>query len=191
MIELNDSNACQAPRTRASFRTRMIKYALGFSSVLGWALSLVLLSSSSSIPDTDHLSPELAYNHARYTVWFHSEGKIRELRSILSQHDIYDPKEVTKIKTLIESMLIRRSEVYAQELNMLDTPIDSLGNYYLTVFQFEPFLGEVIEICLSKEQGLDSKMISVYEIMFVYQTEANTHIKQALLDAENNKGLLL
>ncbi|MGF1698741.1 hypothetical protein L4D09_00180 [Photobacterium makurazakiensis] len=192
MLELNDSKSQQSPQTRLNHQARIIKYALGFSAVLGWALSLVLLTSSSTnVLHTDHLSPELSYNHARYTVWFHSEGKIRELRSILSQHDIHNSKEVAKIKSLIESMLIRRTEVYAQELNKLHTPLESLGNYYLTVFQFEPFLDEVIDICLSEGQDLDSKMISVYETMFVYQTEANTLLKQALLDAENNEGLLL
>ncbi len=170
---------------------RIINYALGFSSILGWSLSLILLTSSSNnVLHTDHLSSEMSYNYARYTVWFHSEGKIRELRAILSQHDVNDTKEVAKIKMLIESMLLRRTEVYAQELNKLDSPIDSLGNYYLTIFQFEQFLNEVLEISLARDKDLDGKMISIYETMFVYQTEANTLLKHALLDAENNKGLL-
>lgn len=192
MLELNESKSQPVSKTRLNKQARFIKYTLGFSAVLGWALSLVLLTSTSTnVLHTDHLSPELSYNHARYTVWFHSEGKIRELRSILSQHDISDPKEISKIKSLIESMLIRRTEVYVQELNKLHAPLDSLGSYYLTVFRFEPFLDEVIEICLGQSNDLDRKMISVYETMFVYQTEANTLLKQALLDAESNEGSFL
>ncbi|MEZ9922271.1 hypothetical protein AB4342_19350, partial [Vibrio breoganii] len=77
---------------------KITKYALGISALLGWGLALVLLSSSTK--DTvykDQLSPEISYNYTRNTVWFHSEGKIRELRSILSQHDINDPRETDKI----------------------------------------------------------------------------------------------
>lgn len=192
MLELDQIDKQQAAKGASSPHARLVKYALGFSAILGWALSLVLLTSSSSkVLHTDHLSPVLAYNHVRYTVWFHSEGKVRELRSILSQHDINNKKEAEKVKMIIEAMLVRRTDVYAQELNKLNTPIDSVGNHYLTLFRFEPFLHDVIEICLAKDRDLDSKMIEVYEVMFVYQTEANTLIREDLLDAENNKGLLL
>ncbi|GAM71775.1 hypothetical protein JCM19236_6358 [Vibrio sp. JCM 19236] len=63
---------------------------------------------------------------------------------------------------------------------MLNTPIDHIGNYYLRVFDFENFLNEVNEVSLDKDKSLDSKMIAVYEIMFVYQTEANNKLKDAL-----------
>ncbi len=160
------------------------QYALGLSAILGWCFALLLISTKSSdVIYKEQLTPEISYNYTRYTVWFHSEGKVRELRSILSQYDINDPKEIGKIKMLIKSMLIRRTEVYTQELNALNMPIPSMGQYYLTVFDFERFLQEVVEVSLSKEMSLDAKMISVYEIMFVYQTEANKRVKTALWNA--------
>lgn len=89
----------------------LAKVMLGLSAILGWTLCLVLLTTSSnSVVYKDQLSPEMAYNYTRNTVWFHSEGKVRELRSILSQHDVRDSSEVGKIKSLIKSMLIRRTE---------------------------------------------------------------------------------
>lgn len=193
MLELNQQvDKQQAAKRALSPNSRLIKYALGISAILGWSLSLMLLTfSPSGAPQPDYLSPIHVYNHVRYTVWFHSEGKIRELRSILSQHDINDKKDAEKIKMIIEAMLVRRTDVYAQALNKLNAPIDSVGNHYLTLFKFEPFLQEVIEICLAKDKDLDSKMIDVLEIMFVYQTEANTLIRKDLLNAEQNKGLLL
>ncbi|WP_070968383.1 hypothetical protein [Vibrio sonorensis] len=192
MLELDHIYKQQAAKGTSSPHARLVKYALGFSAILGWALSLVLLTSSSNnVLHTDYLSAVLAYNHVRYTVWFHSEGEIRELRSILSQHDINDKKEAEKVKIIVEAMLVRRTDVYAQELNKLNTSIDYVGNHYLTLFRFESFLQDVIEICLAKDRELDSKMIDIFEVMFVYQTEANTLIREDLLDAENNKGLLL
>ncbi|WP_133150960.1 hypothetical protein [Vibrio breoganii] len=161
---------------------KIIKYALGISATLGWSLALLLLLSSTprETVTQGQLSSEISYNYTRNTVWFHSEGKIRELRSIISQHDINNPQEVHKIKALIKSMLMRRTDVYTQELNSLNTPIDHIGNFYLQAFDFENFLEEVIEVSLAKDKSLDSKMIAVYEIMFVYQMEANEALKNAL-----------
>lgn len=179
--QIIDTSQVEVPSRHLS----IAKYFLGLSAVLGWTLSLVLIVQSPITTEyRQTLSPELTYNYVRNAIWFHSEGKVRELRAILSQHNVNDAGEVVKIKSLIRSMLLRRTEVYTQELNQLNTPIVNVGDAYIDVFNFDDFLAEVLMISLNKAKSIDTKMIEVYEVMFVYQTEANNKLKSRLFTAD-------
>lgn len=185
-----DKESLSKTANRLSNIENTLKYSLIFLGVAGWGVVFLLLSSSfdSAYRSNNYLSPDLAYNHTRYTVWYHSEGKIRELRSILMQHDVSSDRDKAVLRQVIESMLIKRTDVYANELNQLRTPIDHIGNYYLTVFKFDEFLDSVMQISLDESHNIDEKMIAVTEVMFVYQTEANKILKKALIDAANGEG---
>lgn len=89
----------------------------------------------------------MTINYVRAMVWFHSRGKLQELRSILMTDDLTQRE---RIEIRIKNMLQHRSTAYIREFNSLRTPIRNLGNWYQDNFDFNDFLGDIYAVIFDK-----------------------------------------
>lgn len=133
-----------------------------FFGVAGWYQYAVL----SDQRVYDQLSPELTVSYVRAIVWYHSRGKLQELRSILMEEDLVHQE---RVKVRITNMLKHRTSAYIREFNVLDTPVNNLGNWYQDNFDFDNFLNAVFEVVFNKSYSVDEKVKYVTDVMEEYQ----------------------
>ncbi len=154
-----------------------IKYSLlivyGILGFLGWYNYFYHLVS---VRDArDQLPLNIIAPYVTATVWYHSRGKLQELRSILLVDDLSDRE---KIKIRITNMLKHRSSAYIRTFNNLQTPIPNLGGWYQKHFDFDEFLTKVFALVFSEHLTVEEKIRDVADIMEQYQSATN----QQLLD---------
>ena len=142
----------------------LILLLLSFS---GWGV-VGVLSLNKVNPEHDNLSPNLAYSYVKTTVWYHSRGKLIELRGILES----DIEDSTVVKRRIRNMLLHRTSVYLREFNGMKMPIVGVGDAYESLFDFDGFLEEVYPVSLDKTMCIDNKINIITDIMEAYQNRA-------------------
>ncbi|WP_016858199.1 hypothetical protein [Candidatus Williamhamiltonella defendens] len=118
----------------------------------------------------DQLSPKMTASYIQSIVWYHSRGKLQELRSILLTDDL---NEIKQIKIRITNMLEHRTSSYIRYFNSLDTPIKNIGNWYQSNFDFENFLNSVFEVVFTPALSVDEKIRNISDIMEKYQNITN------------------
>lgn len=131
----------------------------------------------------DILSPDLTVSYAKSMVWYHSRGKLQEIRSILMTDNL---KQVEKIKTRITNMLQHRTSAYIREFNALNSPIKNLGNWYQDNFDFHHFLDEVFVIIFDERLGVEDKIRDISDCMEKYQNKTTLLLIDELKKRGNN-----
>lgn len=147
----------------------------------GWYQYAVLSEQRVYTKRYDQLSPELTVSYVRAIVWYHSRGKLQELRSILMEEDLTQQE---RVKIRIINMLKHRTSAYIRELNTLDTPVNNLGNWYQDNFDFDNFLNAVFEVVFNKNYSVDEKVKYVTDVMEEYQNMTT----QKLITTMKEKG---
>lgn len=164
------------------------RYFRGFLRVISVITILLILvvtfNQQQSKKETDNLSSSLAYIHVKSVVWYHSRGKLEVIRSILLNDDL---SKVEKTKLKIENMLKHRTSVYITEFNNLKTPIQNMGDYYSSVFDFESFLNSVFEVAFDDELSVNQRVVDITNVMELYQNEANDLVFKRMKNAEEDK----
>ena len=130
---------------------------------------------------SDLFSSETTVSYARSIVWYHSRGKLVELRSILK--DDWPNDEF--LKTRITNMLKHRTSAYIRDMNGWDTPIPHLGNWYQDNFDFDNFLDDVFEVCLNDNLSIEKKISYVTDIMEEYQNQTTQKMIERLKKKRN------
>ncbi|PRP68512.1 hypothetical protein BUE93_22185 [Chromobacterium amazonense] len=130
----------------------------------------------------DNLSPHMTVSYVRAIVWYHSRGKLQELRSILLTDDLSNEKQV---KTRITNMLKHRTTAYIRDFNSMSTPVTGLGDWYESNFEFEAFLNEVFNLVFDKKLSVDEKLRDISDVMEKYQNETNLKLISKLKVKEN------
>ncbi|MCY9829408.1 hypothetical protein [Vibrio chagasii] len=143
----------------------------GVLGVSGWYSYLYVIPNDS--PVYDRLSSDLTVSYVRSLVWYHSRGKLQELRSILTEEA---PLDKTRAKIRISNMLQHRTSVYIRDFNSLDTPIPKLGTWYENNFEFEDFLNSVYEVCFNEKLLIDERIRYVTDIMEEYQNRTTSNL---------------
>jgi hypothetical protein len=133
--------------------------------VAGW-YKYSVLSDQKQQQQYDQLSPDLTVSYVRAIVWYHSRGKLQELRSIIKDDNLDDE---TRVKTRITNMLQHRTSVYIREMNSLHAPINNLGSWYQENFDFDSFLDDVFDTIFNKKYSVDEKINFITDIMEKYQ----------------------
>jgi len=124
----------------------------GLIGIFGW---FELYKIKSNTMTANVISSQLTVSYVRAIVWYHSRGKLQELRSILLTDDLKNEKI---IKTRITNMLKHRTSAYILNFNSLNTPIPNLGDWYAKNFDFNEFLNSVFAIVLV---GLSKYTLSI------------------------------
>ena len=147
-------------------------------SLLGWFLYLNLKYNASDRYSS--LDQHITTTLVKSVVWYHSRGKLEELRAIfMDPHYILDV-DGTKMK--IKNMLKHRTAIYIREFNRYQCPIDNLGNWYQDNFNFDQFLEDVFEVVFdstlyTKETDehiiIELKIKKIRDIMEKYQNETS------------------
>lgn len=136
-------------------------------SIFGWGLSGHLMLKERE-QRFDNLSSHMTFNYVKTTVWYHSRGKLIELRGMLNGEE----KDDVVIKRRIRNMLMHRTSVYIREFNRMNTPVKNLGDVYESLFDFESFLGDVYQVALNRDISVDRRINIVTDIMEAYQNKA-------------------
>ncbi len=160
---------------------KILKLSWLFLGSLGWIFLIIILYSK-PFQKKDILSADMTYNYVKSVVWYHSRGKLQELKGILITSDLSRKSEV---KLKIENMLKHRTSAYIREFNRLNSPINSVGNVYAELFDFTPFLDEIFSVVFNDKLDVNQKISDVTDIMEMHQTKANN----ALLSQMNKKEL--
>ena len=148
---------------------------------LGW-VALIITMYISPFKEKDILSADMTYNYVKSVVWYHSRGKLQELKGILTLVDLSRKNEV---KLKIENMLKHRTSAYIREFNRLNSPINSVGDTYAELFDFTPFLDEIFDVVFNEKLDINQKISDVTDIMEMHQTKANSALLLKMNEKEN------
>nr|WP_159465179.1 hypothetical protein [Scandinavium goeteborgense] len=138
----------------------------GFVGIFGWYEYESLHQRLDKPATIDNISPDMTINYVRAMVWYHSRGKLQELRSILMNDDL---KQKERIEIRIKNMLQHRSSAYIREFNSLHAPVKNLGNWYQDNFDFNNFLQDVYLIVFEEKLNVDEKIRNITDVMEEYQ----------------------
>jgi hypothetical protein len=160
-----------------------IKYILlalyGILGIAGW-YGFIHQQSATHVT-YDNFSPSHTVSYVRSVVWYHSRGKLQELRSILLNEDL---KKEERIKRRIENMLKHRTSAYIREFNGLATPVPNLGDWYASNFDFENLLDDVFDIVFQESTPVDTKIGDVSDVMEQYQNQTTAKLINQLNNEE-------
>lgn len=154
-------------------------FALALLGIIGWLFAMYAYYIKAE--RVDKLSANHSANYIRTVVWYHSRGKLEELKSILSSGRLAEPELV---QTKVKNMLQHRTSAYIREFNNLDGPLPKLGDLYEKLFDFEGFLQEVYALCFNQQFSVDKRVRLVADVMEKYQMDANNQIL-AIMKGEN------
>lgn len=149
----------------------------GFFGMLGWYNFSTLQLYQTSAVQYDNLSPEMTVSHVRSIVWYHSRGKLQELRSIINDENLLDEE---RVKKRITNMLKHRTSAYIRDMNGWHTPILKLGNWYQDNFDFDTFLDNVFELTFDNSYTVDQKVRYITDIMEEYQNMTTLKLTKEL-----------
>ena len=168
-----------------SISVKNIKYVVlaiyGVLGAIGWYS--YFYNQATQKPVYDHFSPSHTLAFVKSVVWYHSRGKLQELRSILLTDDLSNEE---RIKTRIENMLKHRTSAYIRQFNELDTPVNNLGDWYASHFDFENFLKNVFIVVFEESTPVDTKVRDIADIMEQYQNETSQKLIDQLKTEDND-----
>ncbi|MGT3339584.1 hypothetical protein ACVSUB_21310 [Yersinia enterocolitica] len=153
----------------------------GLLGMSGWYHYDSLLKMSTVYQGGGILSSDMTINYVRSMVWYHSRGKLQEIRSILLNDDL--TKRV-RIEIRIKNMLMHRSSAYIREFNSLKTPVNELGSWYQNNFAFDDFLHDVYEVVFDQSLTVDDKVRNITDIMEIYQNVTNSKLTDNLMKTQ-------
>lgn len=142
----------------------------GLVGVAGWYQYDSIVHKPVVTKTIDNLSSEMTINYVRAMVWYHSRGKLQELRSILLTDDL---SQRERIEIRIKNMLMHRTSAYIREFNTLITPVSKLGSWYQGNFDFDSFLKGVYDVVFDATLTVDEKIRNVTDVMEEYQNNTN------------------
>lgn len=125
----------------------------------------------------DVLSPDMTVRYVRSLVWYHSRGKLLELKALMKEDSLSDQE----LKIKIENMLRHRTSVYIDEFNHLNTPIKSLGDWYSQHFDFDSFLKRIDQEVVKKDLTPEVRIDRCTDIMELYQNKTTEELKETLI----------
>lgn len=149
----------------------------GFFGMLGWYNFSTLQLHQTSVVQYDNFSPEMTISHVRSIVWYHSRGKLQELRAILNDENLLDEE---RVKIRITNMLKHRTSAYIRDMNGWNTPILKLGNWYQDHFDFNNFLDDVFKVVFDNSYPVNEKIRYVTDIMEEYQNMTTLELMKEL-----------
>jgi hypothetical protein len=150
---------------------KLMIWAISSLGIVGWMLACYVYYTKENAQD--NFSANHTYNYVRAMVWYHSRGKLEELKSILQTENLKDI-EATKLK--IRNMLQHRTSAYIRDFNYLKAPIPMIGNVYGNIFDFDGFLEAVYEVAFDDTKTVDGKINRVADIMEEYQIDASNKL---------------
>ena len=124
----------------------------------------------------DVLSPDMTVRYVRSLVWYHSRGKLLELKGLMKDPSLSD----NDLKIKIENMLRHRTSVYIDEFNHLNTPVKNLGDWYAEHFDFNGFLKEIDKEVLKRNLTAEVRIDRCTDIMELYQNQTTEALKKML-----------
>ena len=148
-------------------------FLYGIMGLSGWFYYNTMVTSHYSDKCNDTLSSDLTVSYVRAMVWYHSRGKLQELRSILLNDDL---SKRDRIEIRIKNMLMHRSSAYIRDFNSLENAVSNLGDWYNNNFDFESFLSEVFDIVFDSVLTVDDKMHHITDVMEKYQNITNSKL---------------
>ncbi|EFL91184.1 hypothetical protein REG_1888 [Candidatus Regiella insecticola LSR1] len=154
----------------------------GVIGLVGWYKYTELVAHPVTVVTVDKFSSEMTVAYIRAMVWYHSRGKLQELRSILLTDNLANKKQ---IKIRITNMLKHRTSAYIRDFNSLDTPIENIGNWYQNNFDFDNFLSAVFDEVFNNKLSVEEKIRSVSDVMEAYQ---NLTTQKLLINLNKLKG---
>lgn len=156
----------------------------GIIGVVGWhqydELSQKINSNKLVI---DNISSDMTINYVKAMVWYHSRGKLQELRSILLNDDL---KQRSRIEVRIKNMLMHRTSAYIREFNTLGAPVKNLGDWYRHNFNFDDFLKDIYEIIFDEKLNVDEKIRNVTDVMEEYQNITSSKLIEVLTKTQGD-----
>ncbi len=150
----------------------------GVTGLVGWYKYTELQAHPVTAVYFDKLSPEMTVTYVRSMVWYHSRGKLQELRSILMTDNL-DKRQ--QIETRIKNMLQHRTSAYIRDFNSLDTPVKNIGNWYQKNFDFDNFLSAVYSVVFDMDLSVEEKIRNISDVMEEYQNITNQKLNNTLL----------
>ncbi|HIF9439440.1 TPA: hypothetical protein ACX6SL_003632 [Photobacterium damselae] len=124
----------------------------------------------------DVLSPDMTVRYVRSIVWYHSRGKLIELKALMGDSSLSDEELMIKI----ENMLKHRTSVYINEFNHLNTPILNLGDWYNEHFDFDQFLTAINKEVVKRQTPIEIRIDRCTDIMELYQNQTTNQLRQLL-----------
>lgn len=162
-------------------------------STLGWFLFFNSKLNNEKIRNSNQtlLSDHITETLVKSVVWYHSRGKLEELRLVFMDPNYMSDTRTTKIR--IENMLKHRTSVYIREFNQYKCSIDNLGNWYQKNFDFENFLNDVFLVVFDKslyekdkDLGIvaELKIKKIRDIMEKYQNQTSDILHKEIYKEE-------
>ena len=152
-------------------KKNLLVFTIALIGIIGWMLAMYAYYVKET--RVDKLSANHSYNYIRAVVWYHSRGKLEEIKSILMSGDL---KNEDQIKLKIDNMLRHRSSAYIRDFNNLDAPVEKVGDIYEKIFDFDAFLEDVYAICFNEEIPVDTRISLIADVMEKHQMEANDKV---------------
>ncbi|WP_245922161.1 hypothetical protein [Aliivibrio sifiae] len=157
-------------------RSNILLASFSLFGLLGWFLYIFNPQVNEPHPlQYDLLSPSMTVSYVRSQVWYHSRGKLVELKSILGQN-----LNNRTLKIKIENMLKHRTSVYINEFNSLKSSIPRLGNWYKENFDFKNFLNDVNIIACDENKSIPVKIDEITDVMELYQNKTTEKLSYKL-----------
>ncbi|CAK9883876.1 MAG: hypothetical protein XXXJIFNMEKO3_00250 [Candidatus Erwinia impunctatus] len=157
---------------------KVIALALyGVVGAFGWYQYERTSAQLNSINKVDNLSANMTANYVRAIVWYHSRGKLQELRAILLNDDL-SKRELIEVR--IKNMLMHRTSAYILELNNLNTPVKNVGTWYQDNFDFDNFFAKVYQVVFDPVLTVEDKIRNITDIMEEYQSISNRKLTELL-----------
>ncbi|HIF9371196.1 TPA: hypothetical protein ACX6RS_003292 [Photobacterium damselae] len=145
-------------------------------SCVGWGAFFYQNNVNTAKFRYDVLSRDMTVRYVRSIVWYHSRGKLIELKALMHDDSLSDQELMIKI----ENMLKHRTSVYIDEFNHLNTPIPSLGTWYSEHFEFDKFLDAINKEVVKRNISIETRIDRCTDIMELYQNETTNQLKQLL-----------
>lgn len=156
----------------------------GLIGVIGWhQYDELLRKTNANKVVIDNISSDMTINYVRAMVWYHSRGKLQELRSILLNDDL---TQRNRIELRIKNMLMHRTSAYIREFNSLDAPVKNLGDWYQKNFNFDDFLKDIYEIIFDEKLNVDEKIRNVTDVMEEYQNITSSKLIEVLAKTQGD-----
>ena len=144
-------------------------------SMSGWG-AYIYTANQKSAQRYDVLSSDMTVRYVRSIVWYHSRGKLVELKALMNDKSLSDDD----LKLKIENMLRHRTSVYIDEFNHLNSPVNQLGNWYADHFDFDDFLKDIDNEVVKRKISVETRIDRCTDIMEMYQNDTTLLLKKYL-----------
>lgn len=166
----------------SNLQNKLLYILLVIFSMSGWS-AYIYTAQQKATQHYDVLSGNMTVRYVRSIVWYHSRGKLVELKALLNDKTLSN----VELKLKIENMLRHRTSVYIEEFNHVNSPVPQLGNWYAEHFNFNDFLKDIGKEVVKHNITVEIRVDRCTDIMERYQNNTTLLLKKYL---HKNGGLI-